>query len=88
MQAMVMSFQCRADNIGGFVTEKTAIHVEYGKYVCNMYKLGNSCKGLPDMYVYMCKCLYRPRDECIYFRQITSKAVLLHFAKAYIVKNQ
>ena len=26
-------FKCRADNIGGFDTEKTTIYVEYGKYV-------------------------------------------------------
>ena len=30
-------FQCRADNTEGFDTEKTTIHVEYGKYVCHVY---------------------------------------------------
>ena len=33
-------FQCRADNIEGFDTEKTTIHVEFGKYVC--YNIGSS----------------------------------------------
>ena len=27
-------FKCRADNIGGFDTEKTTVYLEYGKYVC------------------------------------------------------
>ena len=32
-------FRCRVDHTDGFDTEKTTIHVEYGKYACHMYKL-------------------------------------------------
>ena len=28
-------FKCRADNIIGFGTENTTIHVEEGKYICD-----------------------------------------------------
>ena len=30
-------FKCKANNIKGFDTENTTIHVEYGKYVCHVY---------------------------------------------------
>ena len=30
-------FKCRVDNIIGFDTESTTVHVEYGKYVCHIY---------------------------------------------------
>ena len=40
-------FKCRADNIIGFDTENTTIHVEYGKCVCLMF----NC-----MYVYIFMC--------------------------------
>ena len=40
-------FKCRADNIIGFDTENTTIHVEYGKYICI------SCVH----YIHKCLCL-------------------------------
>ena len=39
-------FQCRVDHTEGFDTEKTTIHVEYGKYVRPYMHLYVICIGL------------------------------------------
>ena len=30
-------FKCRADNMKGYDSDNTTIHIEYGKYICNIY---------------------------------------------------
>ena len=43
-------FKCRTDNIIGFDSESTTIHVEYGKYICI------SC--VHYIHKWLCVCMY------------------------------
>ena len=53
-------FKCRADNIIGFDTESTTIHVEYGKCVCHITVISNYVYRYKSLRSCMCACV------CIY----------------------